>query len=336
MSDLWGSRAEAYRTSTTHMEGDDLEAVVTMCEPEEGTKALDVATGGGHVARRLREEGCQVVTVDSSPGMQPDVISRAEELPFADGSFDVVVCRIAAHHFADLAGAIAEMARVTSSLVVIEDTLYISQQQEEAERLRDPSHVRSRSEDEWKELFTGAGLEVERGRVLREGAPARRLARSHRLRRRRGGARDGAPRPAARSGRKGLARHEDPDQGPEVARADGDRRRQRHAPRRPGPDRQRGPFPRPAQPQLRHERRRRRHARQGRPGRRGHPGLQHGRRRRREAQARTRRSSSSRRGSRSTPSTRRSTPASAPSSASRSTSRRTTCCASTRTCAASA
>src|SRR5207249_1446487 len=44
---------------------------------------------------------------------------------------------------------------------VIEDTLYISEQQEEAERLRDPAHVRSRSEDEWKELFVDAGLEVE-------------------------------------------------------------------------------------------------------------------------------------------------------------------------------
>ena len=44
MSDLWSGRAEAYRTSTTHMQGDDLEAVVAMCEPEEGMKALDVAT----------------------------------------------------------------------------------------------------------------------------------------------------------------------------------------------------------------------------------------------------------------------------------------------------
>jgi SAM-dependent methyltransferase len=93
--------------------------------------------------------------------MQPDVLSRAEDLPFADGSFDVVVCRIAAHHFAGLENAVVEMARVSNRLVVIEDTLYISEQQEEAERLRDPSHVRSRSEDEWKELLTGAGLEVE-------------------------------------------------------------------------------------------------------------------------------------------------------------------------------
>jgi SAM-dependent methyltransferase len=161
MNDLWSDRAEAYRTSTTHMRGDDLEALVVMCEPGEGVKALDVATGGGHVARRLREEGCEVVTVDSSPGMQPDVLSRAEHLPFDDGSFDVVTCRIAAHHFPDIAEAVAEMARVSNRLVVIEDTLYVSEQQEEAERLRDPTHVRSYGEDEWKELLLGAGVEVE-------------------------------------------------------------------------------------------------------------------------------------------------------------------------------
>jgi hypothetical protein len=32
---------------------------------------------------------------------------------------------------------------------------------EEAERLRDPTHVRCYSEDEWKEFLTDAGLEVE-------------------------------------------------------------------------------------------------------------------------------------------------------------------------------
>jgi len=119
VNDLWSERAEAYRTSTTHMRGDDLEALVVMCEPGEGVKALDVATGGGHVARRLREAGCEVVTVDSSPGMQPDVLSRAEHLPFDDGSFDVVTCRIAAHHFPDIAKAVAEMARVARRWVLV-------------------------------------------------------------------------------------------------------------------------------------------------------------------------------------------------------------------------
>jgi SAM-dependent methyltransferase len=123
--------------------------------------ALDVATGGGHVARRLREAGCEVVTCDPAPGMQPDVICRAEDLPFADDSFDVVVCRIAAHHFEDAAAAVREMARVAARLVVLEDNLDAGEASEEAERLRDPTHVRCYSEPEWRRLFANAGLEVE-------------------------------------------------------------------------------------------------------------------------------------------------------------------------------
>ena len=53
----WSERAEAYRESPGHREGADLDLVVEWCEPAEGVKALDVATGGGHVARRLRELG---------------------------------------------------------------------------------------------------------------------------------------------------------------------------------------------------------------------------------------------------------------------------------------
>ena len=162
MSDVWGDRAEAYRASATHAKDPDLDIVVEMCEPRDGVKALDVATGGGHVARRLREQGADVVTTDASPGMSPDVVSRAEDLPFADGSFDVVVSRIAPHHFADIGKAVGEMARVSNSLLVIEDTQYTSEEVEQAEKLRDPTHVRSYSEDEWRELLESAALEVER------------------------------------------------------------------------------------------------------------------------------------------------------------------------------
>ncbi len=162
MSDVWSSRAQAFRESPTHREGPDLDLLVEMCEPGEAVKALDVATGGGHVARRLREQGCTVVTVDPAPGMRPDVVARAEHLPFDDGSFDVVACRIAPHHFEDIEAGVAEMARVTQHLLVIEDNLYVSEEVEEAERLRDPTHVRCYSEDEWKNMLTEAGLEVER------------------------------------------------------------------------------------------------------------------------------------------------------------------------------
>ena len=157
----WDERAEAYRTSVTHATGEDLDAVVELCNPHQGVKVLDVATGGGHVARRLREHGAQVVTADASPGMQPDVVTRAEHLPFADGSFYVAVTRIAPHHFENVGAAVGEMARVSNRVVVIEDMLYRSEEEQEAEKLRDPTHVRSLSAEEWRELLVDAGLEVE-------------------------------------------------------------------------------------------------------------------------------------------------------------------------------
>jgi ubiquinone/menaquinone biosynthesis C-methylase UbiE len=158
MSD-WSSRAEAYRNAPEQREGEDLDLIVSWAEG--ARTALDVATGGGHVARRLREAGIQVVSSDPAPGMQPDVICRAEHLPFADGAFDLVVTRIAPHHFDDVAAAVTEMTRVSNDLVVVEDTLYVSEQVEEAEKLRDPTHVRSYSEEEWRSLLDSAGLEVE-------------------------------------------------------------------------------------------------------------------------------------------------------------------------------
>ena len=102
------------------------------------------------------------MTLDPSPGMQADVLAGAEHIPFEDGSFDVVVSRIAPHHFEDLAAALAEMARVSKRLVVIEDTLFSSDRHEQAEKLRDPTHVRNYTEDEWRSFLADAGLEVER------------------------------------------------------------------------------------------------------------------------------------------------------------------------------
>jgi SAM-dependent methyltransferase len=156
---VWSDRAEAYRDAPEHREGEDLDRIVEWAR---GTRtALDVATGGGHVARRLREAGVEVVTADPAPGMRADVICPAEHLPFADGSFDLVVTRIAPHHFSDIALAVAELARVARDLVIVEDTLFRSERVEEAERLRDPTHVRSYTEQEWRAFLEAAGCAVE-------------------------------------------------------------------------------------------------------------------------------------------------------------------------------
>jgi len=158
VSSIWDERAETYRASDEHRDGPDLDLLVDWAA---GLRtALDVATGGGHVARRLREAGLEVVTCDAAPGMRPDVVCPAEDLPFADASFDVVTSRLGAHHFEDVETAVREMARVARERVLVVDNVYAGEAVEEADHVRDPSHVRKYSEDEWRALFAGAGLRV--------------------------------------------------------------------------------------------------------------------------------------------------------------------------------
>jgi SAM-dependent methyltransferase len=160
VTDLWSDRADAYRTSAIHSQGPDLDLTVEWCDPGPGVTVLDVATGGGHVARRLRELGATVVTVDPAPGMKADTTAPAEDLPFADASFDAVACRVAAHHFADVIQAVKEMARVARHRVVICDNTFVSESSEQADKIRDPSHVRNYGVAEWHSFFELSGLEV--------------------------------------------------------------------------------------------------------------------------------------------------------------------------------
>lgn len=90
-----------------------------------GHTVLDVACGTGVVAReaagRVGERG-KVVGIDLNPAMlavaqrlRPDIEWRqadATQLPFADGSFDIVLCQAALMFFPDVTRALREMARV--------------------------------------------------------------------------------------------------------------------------------------------------------------------------------------------------------------------------------
>jgi SAM-dependent methyltransferase len=93
-----------------------------------GQSVLDVACGTGVVARevadRLGGDG-RVVGVDVNEAMltvarrlRPDIDWRtgdAADLPFPDGSFDVVLCQAALMFFPDRAAALREMARVATT-----------------------------------------------------------------------------------------------------------------------------------------------------------------------------------------------------------------------------
>jgi len=159
----WSGRAQAYVESDAHREGEDLDLLVEWAAG--ATTALDVGTGGGHVARRLRGSGLEVVTCDPAPGMRADVTCRAESLPFKNDAFEVVACRTAAHHFTDVRTAVAEMARVSADRVLLVDTVHMGDDVEEAESHRDPSHVRNYSEAEWRGFVEESGLRLEELRL---------------------------------------------------------------------------------------------------------------------------------------------------------------------------
>ena len=96
--------------------------------------------------------------------MQPDVaagaISRSPTRP------SIRRLRVAAHHFDDVFKAMSEMARVSRDRVIVVDNLFLDDAAEEADRVRDPSHVKNWSEDEWRGFLASAGLQVDEVRRL--------------------------------------------------------------------------------------------------------------------------------------------------------------------------
>ena len=96
-----------------------------------GSSVLDVATGTGLVARRLATRGAHVVQLDPSEPMlragrkvtarrklgrllRP-VLGRAEELPFADETFDGLTFTYLLRYVDDPAATVCELARVVRS-----------------------------------------------------------------------------------------------------------------------------------------------------------------------------------------------------------------------------
>ncbi|WP_231514904.1 class I SAM-dependent methyltransferase [Oceanobacillus salinisoli] len=99
--------------------------LVDWLSPDLQMSVLDIATGGGHVAKTLSPFVQTVFATDLTKEMLAVtanylhdyknihyVIADAEDLPFLDQSFDIVTCRIAAHHFQDKERFIQGVKRV--------------------------------------------------------------------------------------------------------------------------------------------------------------------------------------------------------------------------------
>lgn len=181
--DRFGRHARDYVESDSHARGDDLNRLVALADPEPQWIALDIATGGGHTAIALAPYVGRMVALDLTPEMlraaeeyagernMPGiefVLGDAESLPFEDATFDLVTCRIAAHHFPHVSAFLAEVTRVLvpGGRLVLQDQCVPTTAMTGAylnvfERLRDPSHVCAYSEEAWATLIERADLRME-------------------------------------------------------------------------------------------------------------------------------------------------------------------------------
>lgn len=180
----FGPAAEAYLASAAHAQGEDLAQVVAFLDARPDDTVLDLGCGVGHTLRRIAPSVRLAIGADATPGMLEGartlmaqgnitnvalVVAEAGSLPFLDASFDRVTCRLAAHHFTDVAGAFAEVARVLrpgGRFVVADnyapDDPALDRWINTLETLRDPSHVREHTVSEWRGLLERAGFRVVR------------------------------------------------------------------------------------------------------------------------------------------------------------------------------
>jgi ubiquinone/menaquinone biosynthesis C-methylase UbiE len=116
--------------------------VVAALTPTRGARLLELGSGGGGLSAALSARFCQthrelgLIALDRSPFAISDarnhigteqttdfVIGNALELPFADGTVDIVICSLLLHHFdPDQATLLLQEAtRVASHAVVVCD-----------------------------------------------------------------------------------------------------------------------------------------------------------------------------------------------------------------------
>jgi SAM-dependent methyltransferase len=195
----FGAAAADYAASAVHASGPSLARAVALASPQPDWRVLDVATGAGHTALAFAPRVKSVVASDitsemldqaaaiaAERGLANVETSRAEAgaLPYDDASFDLVTCRLAAHHFSDPAAFVREAARVLKpggTIALIDNISPDASTMPEAsteelhaaatiynlyETLRDPSHARCLTLGEWLELLGDGAFHRARTEIL--------------------------------------------------------------------------------------------------------------------------------------------------------------------------
>lgn len=186
----FGGSAAAYVASAVHASNSDLQRMVTLAELRGDERVLDIATGGGHVALAFAPWVRAVLATDLTPAMLAAAarfaaergatnvrfeVADAEALPYEDNSFDVVTCRVAAHHFGDVPRFVREAVRLLrpGGVLLLDDTIApedptLDRLINALEVLRDPTHVRDYTVSEWRGWCEAAGVQVDSCETFRK------------------------------------------------------------------------------------------------------------------------------------------------------------------------
>lgn len=156
--------------------------LLQLVKPKKSWRVLDVATGGGHTAIAIAPYVHEVLATDVTHEMLVEAKNHADklgcanikfeysdatELPFGKETFDLITCRLAAHHFEDVPKFLSICNRLlkhSGILAIVDSHLpsdvggdYIN----EIQRLHDPSHVRCLSKEEWVSSVENAKFSIQ-------------------------------------------------------------------------------------------------------------------------------------------------------------------------------
>ncbi|HSB45937.1 MAG TPA: methyltransferase domain-containing protein [Nitrospira sp.] len=180
-SERFNKIASNFVTSEVHANSPTIQKLHGLLDLPANATVCDVACGAGHLALSFGGKASRIVGVDPAPnmlsafqglaeskGIRVEAFrSGAENLPFEDGSFDLVMSRLAPHHFRDIQKAVREMARIAKKggyVAVIDLEGHpdpgIDEFNHRLEVLHDPTHGRSYTASHWRELFERAGLRI--------------------------------------------------------------------------------------------------------------------------------------------------------------------------------
>jgi SAM-dependent methyltransferase len=182
VTEQFGATARAYLDSVTHATGDDLELLAKEIATVPQAQVLDLGCGAGHASFAVAPHAASVTAYDMTAQMLA-VVEReastrglgniatlqgmAEALPFTDAHFDFVISRYSAHHWHDVPAALREIRRVLKPdgrALLIDtaggETPLLDTHLQAVEILRDPSHVRDYTVQEWLALFREAAFKA--------------------------------------------------------------------------------------------------------------------------------------------------------------------------------